>query len=114
LLCQHYKVNENKPPGQHNKRGLCHRPYSLAGLLMGAYEAAMATILNEKILKQLCNFTTEVIEKYIRMLISAGAELICILEPTAVMLGPDQFEKYSASHVKHINESFTKGSGKKS
>ncbi len=81
-------------------------PYSLAGLLMGADEAAMATMLNEKVLKKLCNFTTEVIEKYIRMLISAGAELICILEPTAVMLGPDQFEKYSVSYVKHINKSF--------
>ena len=81
-------------------------PYSLAGLLMGADEAAMATILNKDMLKQLCNFTTEIIEKYIRMLISAGAELICILEPTAVMLGPEQFEKYSASYVKHINESF--------
>lgn len=81
-------------------------PYSLAGLLMGADEAAMATMLNKDMLKQLCNFTTEIIEKYIRMLISAGAELICILEPTAVMLGPEQFEKYSASYVKHINESF--------
>ncbi len=81
-------------------------PYSLAGLLMGADEAAMATILDEKMLKRLCNYTTEVISKYIRMLISAGTELICILEPTAVMLGPDQFEKYSALYVKHINESF--------
>ncbi len=81
-------------------------PYSLAGLIMGADEAAMATIMNEKVLTQLCNFTTEVIEKYTGMLISAGAEVICILEPTAVMLGPSQFEKYSARYVKHINDSF--------
>jgi uroporphyrinogen decarboxylase len=81
-------------------------PYSLAGLIMGADDAAMATIMDEKVLTQLCNFTTEVIEKYTGMLISAGAEVICILEPTAVMLGPSQFEKYSARYVKHINDSF--------
>jgi len=81
-------------------------PYSLAGLIMGAGEAAMSTITDEETLKQLCDYTTDVISKYIRMLILAGAECICILEPTAVMLGPEQFEKYSASYISHINDSF--------
>jgi len=81
-------------------------PYSLAGLIMGADKAAMATMLDENTLKRLCDYTTEVISEYIGMLISAGAELICILEPTAVMLGPEQFNGYSASYVKYINESF--------
>lgn len=81
-------------------------PYSLAGLIMGADEAAMATITEPDKLTALCEFTTEKIEEYIRLLIGAGAQVICILEPSAVMLGPDQFEQFSSGFVRHINDSF--------
>ncbi len=81
-------------------------PYSLAGLIMGAEEAAMATIMEPDKLTALCEFATEKIEEYIRLLISAGAQIICILEPTAVMLGPEQFEQFSSGFVRHINDSF--------
>lgn len=80
-------------------------PYTLAALLMGADDAAMATVLNPDELSLLCEFTTERIQEYIRLLISAGAQLICILEPSAVMLGPDQFGAFSAAYVRHIVES---------
>ena len=81
-------------------------PYSLAALLMGADQAAMATMINPDKLDELCRFTTNKIQEYIRMLIAAGAEVICILEPSAVMLGPEQFQRFSARYVHHINESF--------
>ncbi len=80
-------------------------PYSLAALLMGADEAAMATVLHAEELHWVCQFTTEVIQKYARLLIAAGAQVIVILEPTAVMLGPDQFAAFSAQYVRHITES---------
>jgi len=80
-------------------------PYSLAGLIMGADEAAMATILEPDKLTALCEFTTEKIQEYVRLLIGAGAQIICILEPSAVMLGPDQFEQFSSRFVRHINDS---------
>ena len=80
-------------------------PYSLAALLMGAEEAAMATVLNQEDLVTLCEFTTEIIQEYVRLLIAAGAQVICILEPSAVMLGPDQFGAFSATYVRHIIES---------
>ena len=80
-------------------------PYSLAGLIMGAGEAAMATILDPDKLTTLCEFTTEKIQEYVRLLIGAGAQIICILEPSAVMLGPDQFEQFSSLFVRHINDS---------
>lgn len=80
-------------------------PYSLAALLMGAEEAAMATVLNPEELHILCQFVTERIQQYARLLIAAGAQVICILEPSAVMLGPDQFEAFSAGYVRHIIES---------
>ena len=77
-------------------------PYSLAALIMGADEAAMATVLEPEKLATLCDFTTEKIQEYVQLLIGAGAQVICILEPSAVMLGPDQFEQFSSSYVKHI------------
>ncbi len=80
-------------------------PYSLTGLLMGADEAAMATIDRPEELLRVCEFTTEKIQEYVRLLIAAGAQVICILEPSAVMLGPDQFERFSSRFVRHINDS---------
>jgi uroporphyrinogen decarboxylase len=80
-------------------------PYSLAALIMGADEAAMATMLRPDDLHAVCRFCTERIQEYVRLLLCAGAQIICILEPSAVMLGPDQFEEFSGNYVRHINES---------
>jgi uroporphyrinogen decarboxylase len=84
------------------KGGYVIGPYSLAGLLMGADEAAMATVMQPDVLHQVCVFATDIIQQYARLQISAGAELICILEPSAVMLGPDQFREFSAQYIKYI------------
>jgi len=80
-------------------------PYSLAALLMGADEAALATIVRPEELHAVCRFATEKIQEYVRMLVCVGAQVICILEPSAVMLGPDDFEAFSGNYVHHINES---------
>jgi len=80
-------------------------PYSLSSLMIGAEEAAMATVTNEDYLKRICDIATKRIQKYIHLLIAAGVQIICILEPTAVLLGPDQFQQFSASYIRYINES---------
>lgn len=80
-------------------------PYSLASLIMGADDAVMATLLDPQKVTTLCEFTTEKIQEYVRLLIGAGAQIICILEPSAVMLGPEQFEQFSSRFVHHINNS---------
>jgi uroporphyrinogen decarboxylase len=80
-------------------------PYSVAALIIGADEAAMATAVEPEKLHKLCDFVTEKIHAYATLLISAGAEVIVILEPTAVMLGPVQFSEFSAFYVRHIVES---------
>jgi len=80
-------------------------PYSLAALIMGADEAALATILQPDDLEAVCQFTTEKIQRYVQLLIAAGAQVICILEPSAVMLGPDHFWRFSAAYVRHIVDS---------
>jgi uroporphyrinogen decarboxylase len=81
-------------------------PYTLAGLIIGAEQAAIAAIMEPDKLMKLCEFTIERILEYIRLLTGAGAQLICILEPSAVMLGPDEFQRFSADFVKHINNNY--------
>lgn len=79
-------------------------PYTLAALLMGAEEAALSTLINPEELNRICEFTVKKILKYIELLISAGAEAICILEPNAVMLDPDNFERFSARYVYELSD----------
>jgi len=81
-------------------------PYSLAGLLISAEEAAVRTLTHPGEMHRLCGFTRGVIQQYADLLIEAGAELICILEPSAVMLGPKQFTLYSAAHVQTLAARF--------
>jgi len=80
-------------------------PYTLAALIMGADDAALATVTEPALLERLCEFATAKIQEYTRQLIAAGAELICILEPTSVMLGAKHFERFSAQYVRHITRS---------
>lgn len=88
------------------KGGYVVGPFTLAGLMMGADDTMMATMLNPKVLHRLCHFTTERIQEYVQMLIAAGTDLICILEPSAVMLGPEQFAEFSSVYIHHITTSF--------
>jgi len=81
-------------------------PLTLAGLLHSVQEIVMDSILNPKTLHGLCRFATEIIQKYAAALINAGADIICILEPTAMMLGPQQFRTFSGEYVGHIMESY--------
>lgn len=81
-------------------------PLSLAGLLRSAENVAMDTILDPDFVHAICRFTTGVIQRYTRALINAGADLICILEPTAVVFGPEQFRDFSGYYVHHIIESY--------
>jgi len=79
-------------------------PYTLAALLMGAEEAAISTILNPNELHKVCNLATKKILDYVELLISSGAQAICILEPSGMMLGPEHFEQFSAKYVQTISE----------
>jgi len=80
-------------------------PFTLAALIMGADEAALAIIENVDVLHKLLRFATEKIQEYVRQLIAAGCKLICILEPTSVMMGAKHFEEFSAQYVSHITSS---------
>ncbi|MCF7802189.1 MAG: uroporphyrinogen decarboxylase family protein [Candidatus Marinimicrobia bacterium] len=77
-------------------------PYTLAALINGAENTALATLTRPDELRQLCEIATDNISKYVQRLISAGADMICILEPSAVMLGPNEFEAFSARYIRKL------------
>jgi len=81
-------------------------PLTLAGLLRSVQQIAMDSILDPKLLHGLCQFATETIQKYTAALINAGADIICVLEPSAMMLGPEQFREFSGNYTRHIMESY--------
>lgn len=75
-------------------------PYSLAGLILGANQAALATMLDKENFHRLVRFAADMINQYANFFIDVGAQLICILEPTGVMLGPTQFKEFSGDYIK--------------
>jgi uroporphyrinogen decarboxylase len=79
-------------------------PYTFAGLIVGAEEAGLMAVRDTEKLEKICAFTTECIMKYTRLLLSAGADAVCVLEPSGVMLGPSHFERFSSTNVKKIVE----------
>jgi len=79
-------------------------PYTLAGLIVGAEEAGLMAARDPEKLEEICAFTTECAIKYSRLFLSAGADAVCVLEPSGVMLGPSHFERFSSVYVKKIVE----------
>jgi len=68
-------------------------PLTLAGLLAGANELALKSILEEEFFDKLLNFSYRVVMHYASALREEGADMIMVLEPTAVIFGPQQFRK---------------------
>ncbi len=79
-------------------------PFTLAGLLLGASEAAMATVTDPELMTAVLRFASGVIARYARALERAGADLICILEPTASFLSPKLFRQFALPYNREIIE----------
>jgi MtaA/CmuA family methyltransferase len=67
-------------------------PFTLAGQLMGVPDVARNIIKNRELIDDLIAFTTEAVGRYARALVKAGADLVSLAEPTAIILSPKQFE----------------------
>ncbi len=100
------KLMKNNLPNKVLKGAYVTGPYTLAALLIGADEAAISVLMNEDKLIQLCDLVTSIIRTYITKLVDAGADIICILEPSGVMLSPGQFKKFSGDFVRQIIDQY--------
>lgn len=77
-------------------------PFTLAGLLMGASDIAMATITDPPLVHQVVRFSTDICIRYSRALTEAGANVIVILEPTATFLSPKAFAEFCGAYVREV------------
>lgn len=77
-------------------------PFTLAGLLMGASQIALATVLQREFVQRLVGVTKGVVRVYAEACQAAGAEAIAFLEPTAVMLSPRAFVAFSGEPIAEI------------
>jgi len=77
-------------------------PFTLAGLLMGASEVAVATIRQPKLVHELLAFATARIHQYAEACIEAGAKLIVYLEPTAVLISPQAFASFPGPYLTEL------------
>ncbi|MDK2896948.1 MAG: uroporphyrinogen decarboxylase [Candidatus Atribacteria bacterium] len=77
-------------------------PLTLAGLLMGASELALKSILDPKLFQEVLQFSHRVILRYMEALYREGADMIMVLEPTAVIFGPNQFRNDLSPYYRQL------------
>jgi len=77
-------------------------PFSLAGLMIGATELAMATVEDWDLVHAAAAYATQVSTAYAEMLSAAGADIVCILEPTAVLISPRAFKRFSGPYIEQV------------
>lgn len=77
-------------------------PFTLAGLMMGANDIAIATMESPEVVHAAVTLAEQVVIDYAKALQQAGADMIAILEPTGVILSPDQFWEFSGRSVANI------------
>ncbi len=97
-----HKRMKHEFPGNILRGAYVTGPYTLAGLIMGAENAAMETMMNPEDFHELCTVCTEKILDYTRAIIEAGAHIVAVLEPSAMMLGPEQFREFSMDYTRKI------------
>jgi uroporphyrinogen decarboxylase len=81
-------------------------PYTLAGLLCGASTVIKNVLKNVVFLEKVLEFSSKVIDIYCTELISSGADMICMLEPTATGLSPEQFKEFSGNYIKKLKSNW--------
>jgi len=75
-------------------------PYTLAGLLMSAMEISMATLEDPERVHEVLDLCIGVIVRYAKALAEAGADAVCMLDPTAMMLSPSGYDEFAGGPVK--------------
>ena len=82
----------NTLPGLHG--GFLIGPFSLAGLFMGVEKLAMAIMDNPEFIRRLIDVLTHHLQRLAVAQVESGADIIAILEPTAMLVSAAQFDKF--------------------
>jgi uroporphyrinogen decarboxylase len=77
-------------------------PFTLAGLMMGANDIALAVLDIPDVVQATVNFCEHVIIEYAKALQRSGADMICVLDPTAMMLSPLMFWEFAGKSIRNV------------
>ena len=84
------------------KGGYVIGPFTMAGELMGTIDIGINVSLNPKLVLELLDFSVQIINEYIHAFFDAGADVVAILEPLAMILTPEQYKEFSLSPFKRL------------
>ncbi|MFN3699240.1 MAG: uroporphyrinogen decarboxylase family protein [Dictyoglomus sp.] len=84
------------------KGGYVIGPFTLAGELVGVNDLGIYVIEEEDFVREVLDFTVDVVKEYAKALFEAGVDVIAILEPTAVILSPQLFRKFSLAYFTYL------------
>lgn len=77
-------------------------PFTLAGLMMGATDIALATVDKPDVVIATVNFCEHVVIDYAKALQEAGADIICLLDPTSVILSPNAYRQFAGVSIENV------------
>jgi len=77
-------------------------PFTLAGLLMGANDIALATLDTPDVVHATVNFCERVVIDFAKALQQAGAYTVCLLDPTAVILSPKAYWEFAGVSLRNV------------
>jgi len=80
-------------------------PFSMAAILAGVEELAKKTIRDPEFVERLVEFCTDISILAAQMLVSAGANIIYIGDPTGGLLSREQYERFAAPYTKRVVDS---------
>lgn len=77
-------------------------PFTLAAELSDITALSRNIIKNPEFVHKLLDFTTNVVSDYAEAAAKQGVKLICISDPTAIILSPKRFEELVAANLRKI------------
>lgn len=86
------------------KSGYVIGPFTLASQIMGIKNISASIITNPDLVGKLLEFSNQVIAEYTNAFFNAGADVITVLEPTAMYLSEDRYKQFSLCWFKELVE----------
>ena len=83
-------------------------PFTLASQMMGVENTCVACAMDPKFVVKLVERSTEVVTKYASALVDAGADVYCMLEPSAALISGRHFRKFSGPFCKEVFDATSK------
>lgn len=77
-------------------------PFSLACEMNSVNDMMTNLLIEPEFTHEIIDFCIEVVSDYTNELFKAGADTVCVLDPTAMMLAPEQYDEFAGEPFKKL------------